>query len=69
MSKREKITEFFCVKYPEFIKKHKWGTFLAFSVFMLFAMFVASGDFYKFLHSEAFATFMQYFKFFVVPIL
>jgi len=72
MNKREKIWEFFCIKYPEFVKKHALGVLLAFSIFMLFAMFVASGDFYKFIHSETFYKFIQYFseyfKYFITAI-
>lgn len=41
--------EFFFVKYPEFVKKHALGVLFAYSLFMLFAMFVVSGDFYKFI--------------------
>ena len=72
MSKREKILEFLCVKYPEFLKKHALGVLLVYSIFMLFAMFVVSGDFYKFIHSETFYKIMQYFsehfKFFITAI-
>ena len=49
MSKRDKIMELFFVKYPEFVKKHALGVLFAYSLFMLFAMFVVSGDLYKFI--------------------
>lgn len=72
MSKREKFMEFFYVKYPEFVKRHKWGVLLAFGVFILFVIFVASGGFYKFIFSEAFAKFVlyfsEYFKFFITSV-